>query len=229
MRGQCRLQPGFTLIELLVVIAILALLAGLLFPVFAQARERGRAAACVSNVRQLGMAVLSYAQDHDEILPPTGMFVGEPPDDDDDDGDESGEGEEVAWTTLLAPYLRDTGVLRCPSSRESVGYGLNELAFVDLTEPEDERIPARSLASFDAPAGTVFLADTGTGDDLRTPRSGGLKLVAPDHALDDPRDARPSARHFERATVGWADGHARSMPLAGFYTGQTPPDRCFAP
>src|SRR5580704_16672584 len=60
---------GFTLIELLVVIAIIAILAGILFPVFAQVRDKARAISCTSNEKQLGLAFLQYAQDYDETLP----------------------------------------------------------------------------------------------------------------------------------------------------------------
>ena len=62
-------RRGFTLIELLVVIAIIAIIAALLFPVFAQARERARMTACVSNMRQIGHALMLYVQDYDETFP----------------------------------------------------------------------------------------------------------------------------------------------------------------
>src|SRR5947209_16578789 len=64
-----RRQAGFTLIELLVVIAIIAILAAILFPVFAQAREKARQVTCLSNLRQVGMATQMYMQDHDETVP----------------------------------------------------------------------------------------------------------------------------------------------------------------
>ena len=68
-RPKARAHSAFTLIELLVVIAIIAILAAILFPVFAQAREKARGAACLSNVKQMGLAWMMYAQDYDERFP----------------------------------------------------------------------------------------------------------------------------------------------------------------
>src|SRR5689334_23678413 len=69
-----RIRYGFTLIELLVVIAIIAILAAILFPVFAQAREKARTISCLNNAKQMGTALMMYHQDYDEILPPWSLY-----------------------------------------------------------------------------------------------------------------------------------------------------------
>lgn len=88
---------GFTLIELLVVIAIITVLAALLFPVFAKARERGQATACLSNCRQIGMAFIQYTQEYDDRFPLT-----------------SESGAAQSWVYTLQPYISNTQVYRCP-------------------------------------------------------------------------------------------------------------------
>jgi prepilin-type N-terminal cleavage/methylation domain-containing protein/prepilin-type processing-associated H-X9-DG protein len=84
---------AFTLIELLVVIAIIAILAAILFPVFAQAREKARATTCVSNLKQLGLAWLMYAQDYDETYPLTAAY-------------DAGTGAQVFWQSMVDPYIK---------------------------------------------------------------------------------------------------------------------------
>jgi prepilin-type N-terminal cleavage/methylation domain-containing protein/prepilin-type processing-associated H-X9-DG protein len=93
-------RRAFTLIELLVVIAIIAILAAILFPVFAQAREAGRATACRSNLRQIGAALAMYAQDYDGAYPAGSNWQG---------GDAY-----YPWATLLLPYTRNEQIFRCP-------------------------------------------------------------------------------------------------------------------
>jgi len=76
LTGGVRNRSAFTLIELIVVIAIIAILAAILFPVFAQAREKARQTSCLSNERQLGLAVIQYVQDYDQTYPPGGKETG---------------------------------------------------------------------------------------------------------------------------------------------------------
>src|SRR5688500_9143161 len=94
MTNTGKFRRAFTLVELLVVIAIIAILAAILFPVFAQAREKARAAACLSNLKQLGLATAMYAQDHDELLPYGHSFTW--PD----------QKELYWWQDLCRPYVK---------------------------------------------------------------------------------------------------------------------------
>jgi len=98
-------KKGFTLIELLVVIAIIAILAAILFPVFAKAREKARQSSCQSNMRQLGLAVLNYAQDWDERFPNSWQTI---------------PGTDNVnwswWDTQVSQYVKSEGVFKCPSN-----------------------------------------------------------------------------------------------------------------
>lgn len=97
-------KTAFTLIELLVVIAIISILAAILFPVFARARENARRASCISNLKQIGLAAMMYAQDYDETLVPA--WNQEPP------------GPYKQWPELLSPYTQSQQVYVCPSSTD---------------------------------------------------------------------------------------------------------------
>jgi prepilin-type N-terminal cleavage/methylation domain-containing protein len=101
---------GFTLIELLVVIAIIAILAAILFPVFAKAREKARQTACMSNERQLGLGVVQYVQDNDEMMPwliNYGEPAATPP---------AGGSDAINWRDLIMPYEKSEEVFRCPDN-----------------------------------------------------------------------------------------------------------------
>jgi prepilin-type N-terminal cleavage/methylation domain-containing protein/prepilin-type processing-associated H-X9-DG protein len=100
-------RNGFTLIELLVVIAIIAILAAILFPVFAKAREKARQASCASNEKQIGLALLQYVQDSDEILPyvwfgPGGYQASDPA------------AGKYKWMDASLPYIKSAAIFDCP-------------------------------------------------------------------------------------------------------------------
>jgi prepilin-type N-terminal cleavage/methylation domain-containing protein len=228
-------QRGFTLIELLVVIAIIAILAAILFPVFAQARERARQTGCTSNIRQLSAGLQMYAQDWDEILVPAANYVA------------AETAPERVWTNTLAPYLRSTGLLACPSaavrgyaadwaSRGFSSIGYNSITSYDPTGKEAPTAPL-TRAALDEPARTVLFADTAAGPTeakyrgyvfdpyrgqenaadprLSTPLIADRDLVA--GSTLHPGQLKPVlARHFATgndsglATLGFADGHAKA-------------------
>src|SRR3954447_21591077 len=96
-----RTRHGFTLIELLAVIAIIAILAAILFPVFAQAREAARKATCLSNMKQIGIAVTMYTSDYDGMIVPSNLGVA---------------GRTTSWPSLLFPYVKNEGIFVCPSA-----------------------------------------------------------------------------------------------------------------
>lgn len=103
-RGPAR--SAFTLIELLVVIAIISILAAILFPVFAQAREKARQTTCLSNEKQIGLAILQYVQDYDETMPFGGWNPIKAPDNTDSC---------YSWRYTVQPYVKNAGVFLCPS------------------------------------------------------------------------------------------------------------------
>src|SRR6267378_250670 len=97
-------RTGFTLIELLVVIAIIAILAAILFPVFAQAREKSRQASCQSNLKQIGLALHMYAQDYDDTFAPAWVESGRP-----------SPGNVVYWQTFAQSYMKNRPITLCPT------------------------------------------------------------------------------------------------------------------
>jgi prepilin-type N-terminal cleavage/methylation domain-containing protein/prepilin-type processing-associated H-X9-DG protein len=112
-RSKSKHQSAFTLIELLVVIAIVAILAAILFPVFAQARTKARQANDMSNLKQLGLGWLMYAQDYDEKLVPRGVYINNCPD---NSGKVWG-----FWYVGIMPYVKNGGIFISPQYKDDVG------------------------------------------------------------------------------------------------------------
>jgi prepilin-type N-terminal cleavage/methylation domain-containing protein/prepilin-type processing-associated H-X9-DG protein len=135
LRNEKSEVKGFTLIELLVVLAIIGILAAILFPVFARARENARRASCMSNMKQMGMGVLQYIQDYDEHYPIA--WYGANPDDNTISykqtqpgtpgyqfatygaSDSVGVGHWITWMDLIYPYVKSVQLFECPSFNET--------------------------------------------------------------------------------------------------------------
>jgi prepilin-type N-terminal cleavage/methylation domain-containing protein len=105
-------RKGFTLIELLVVIAIIAILAAILFPVFAQAREKACSISCLSNLKQIGLGVMMYVQDYDETYPFCYLYTTAP----NANGTMTDE-PYLQWSGMTQPYIKNTQIWVCPSAK----------------------------------------------------------------------------------------------------------------
>ncbi len=220
-----RKPSGFTLIELLVVIAIIAILAAILFPVFAQARAKARGISCLSNVKQMGTAFHMYVQDYDETTP-------------------SGRGGGWEWWTELMPYTKNINVLYCPERTDGdpykqggdlsggifklahyVGYGYNwgpigwrgggllERQQPDPARPAKTHIPGKSIAAFQYPAELFAFGDT-----YDTPRMTiGIGFSADSWNGTSNGGLRHTTGQFNYA---FADGHAKAIRVhAGYMSG----------
>jgi prepilin-type N-terminal cleavage/methylation domain-containing protein/prepilin-type processing-associated H-X9-DG protein len=213
---------GFTLIELLVVIAIIAILAAILFPVFAQARAAARKITCTSNVRQLTNAFLMYAQDYDETWVTTGK--------DYNDGNSTDVNDA---NYLVQPYVKNFSIFYCPertqlqppdacgtldSSCRLIGYGMNygpyhnragyglfhistALTTGNIWEGKRHYFPGRTLAEYVSPAEMVAQIDTNDNPQYTN---------AP-YDQNQTNSPLSEIRHGGRYSVSFVDGHAKTF------------------
>jgi prepilin-type N-terminal cleavage/methylation domain-containing protein/prepilin-type processing-associated H-X9-DG protein len=225
-------RSAFTLIELLVVIAIIAILAAILFPVFAQAREKARSASCLSNTKQLGLGVMQYVQDYDETYPIGGFSSGTL-------------GAEAAavdrWYKAAAPYTKNTLIRACPSAKVAVvqttTYGTNYGVHSDICKFASQP-PAATTSTPSAdiknPAGTLLFADAQTVDLATVNRTDSTTWLRAETASVVDWDVKglrfttngsyftttntsnnrwPSPRHQGGANIGYCDGHSKWMKI----------------
>ena len=195
-------RRGFTLIEVLVVIAIIAILAAILFPVFARAREKARQTSCLSNEKQIDLALLMYAQDYDETLP--GTYIYEVPGD-------------VNWLfsfgALAYPYVKNAQLFACPSGGGPTGWaGTDAMIPKNSYWAPDQWFCALSnakysLAVLQSPSDTIMFLDTNStngGPEFWL----GAASTAQDYANYTLNGAN-SPRHNDGRNYAFADGHAK--------------------
>lgn len=206
-------RTGFTLIELLVVIAIIAILAAILFPVFARAREKARQASCSSNLKQLATGVLMYAQDYDENWPCGYRNATSELDHVvlDSDGNPRERTGWAAWWSSVYPYVKNRQIYVCPSEGGPPDYGYNPWVIdrgynaSDFSNMKmgDVTHPAETIILYDAWAATRpcgYPLDTvAGGPDCRARAAGTFQGKSYGN------------RHNDGANIAWCDGHVKWM------------------
>jgi prepilin-type N-terminal cleavage/methylation domain-containing protein/prepilin-type processing-associated H-X9-DG protein len=232
-------KSAFTLIELLVVIAIIAILAAILFPVFAQAREKARQTSCLSNMKQVGLGLLMYTQDYDEQFPRADYSVpiGSPsllnPA---ATGTFSGRVNHYKWPVWVLPYIKNTQVFFCPSrTRDQVawsgngeikgnGYALNLSISGRPIAPtgENPSFLGGGLAGVQAPADTWMLMELRNQVSYSHITSGGTLFPVARRDSWQPYLMpggvvnKDNAPHGEGLTFCYIDGHAKWMNVRTF-------------
>jgi len=224
---QRRPRNGFTLIELLVVIAIIAILAAILFPVFAQAREKARAISCLSNLKQVGTGWMMYVQDYDETIP-AGW-------------EDPAKGGHGGFHNVVQPYIKNYQIASCPSAKVPGAWAylyndiLNYKSMADIEKPAGTIVEMDSTqTNWCAPSGTCWGASSTFwgwwkpelwdnnadywDDNKVNPRAKLLTELGAETLDEDPqgtdginghRTGMPRYRHHGGINAIWADGHAK--------------------
>ena len=232
-------KHGFTLIELLVVIAIIAILAAILFPVFAQAREKARAIACISNEKQIGLGLIQYSQDYDEYMVkawygPNGYLDSDP------------KAGTYKGMDAIQPYVKSTQVFHCPDYNDDLGLGQdgNYVPFQQLTGPSHQHygsyamnaaywdgnyndngisspgassqgVTSFTLSTLSHPSTTAWIADGEGGYQFDWPNINPTIITKNIRTWGSASqvDGSCGERHQKFVNIIWCDGHAKATSL----------------
>jgi len=213
--SRSRRNSAFTLIELLVVIAIIAILAAILFPVFAQARAKARQAACLSNEKQIGTAIMMYCQDYDEVYPHQQFYDGT---------------NFWAWPDAINPYMKTHEVYRCPDnplnqvsisgggSSFPISYAPNVAMF-----PDWGRKWNTTMAVLDDSASTVMITESRSPWAALSawnivydrPHNNAYPNGYPNGAKPIPSPSQGAAfQHFHFINIVFGDGHVKATKFS---------------
>jgi prepilin-type N-terminal cleavage/methylation domain-containing protein/prepilin-type processing-associated H-X9-DG protein len=238
--GQRSARRAFTLIELLVVIAIIAILAAILFPVFARARENARRTSCSNNLKQLSLGLMQYVQDYDGRYPffSTSNMNGYVT-----TAEQRALGAsatDAKWSHLIYPYVKSSQVYVCPNTPDAkpmgrnVAYGYN-YHYLNYSRETGGQVPYFAHdASIQNPAETIAIADsdgTGTAEPYLVASNPEItstpdKFLNHAYSLDPPQlptlpatrtsstgglYSKISERHLGGSNVAWVDGHVKWM------------------
>jgi prepilin-type N-terminal cleavage/methylation domain-containing protein/prepilin-type processing-associated H-X9-DG protein len=192
-------KRGFTLIELLVVIAIISILASILFPVFARARENARRASCQSNLKQIGLGIQQYTQDFDEKYPLL--------------QETSALGSGITYVTAIQPYVKSSQLFICPSAPQTE-------TTTDQSTTSTDYIWSVTTPTYQSAAkasyGMNSLMTTETGMSMSAVEKPAEVPMTFDASWYEAASLSPSlgavrdsARHFDGVNIGYADGHVK--------------------
>jgi len=215
--GKVLRNRAFTLIELLVVIAIISILAAILFPVFARARENARRASCLSNMKQLSLGIMQYLQDYDGLYPiySSNSTLRLP----------------YGWADMIQPYVKSAQILQCPSdttesSNNPIASGYSDYAYNLSLGFDNVTGASRGLNSaiLTQPTLTVLLVDEGS---TSVPASSAAHWTAGHGGSNTTKTVSPglaiyagteSQRHLDGINYAFADGHVKWYKATNFAT-----------
>lgn len=220
-------RNAFTLIELLVVIAIIAILAAILFPAFAKARENARRTACASNFRQIGLGMMQYTQDYDETMP---LFSY--------NGYTGYDGADGArWADLIYPYIKSTQVFDCPSGTKNMKtyaggqfYDITSYSYGFVTPSSSQPVgcAGRPLAAIEEPSTTLMVIEDGRQDDGAGAETQGRLIPSVGESIESLGGRLNGFRHTNcdkndfgsyAFNAAYADGHVKWVRLTTTWDG----------